>query len=614
MAKKNKTGLNEDLVREVRKDYENRQLMRRPYELAWQLNMNFLMGNQYCSVSPRGTIEQEDKNYYWQEKQVFNHIAPIVETRLARLTRVRPKMSVRPFSASQDDISSAKTATKVLESVSEKLAVDKLISQATAWSEVTGTVFYKVCWDDGGGDAFPFGSGEVSMGDVSVSVAPPFEIYPDSNVAANLGECDSLIHAKAYSEKEVERLWGKKIEGGEVKVFSLSGERAAVGGYGYNSVIPSITGETKNGHIVVIEKYVRPDKEHPDGQLIIVAGNELLYRGELPFLNGINGKRDFPFVRQAAHEQVGCFWGASVIERVIPVQRSYNAVKNRKHEFLNRLAMGVLAVEDGSVDTNNLEQEGLSPGKILVYRQGADRPGFLGAGSVPADFSYEEDRLLNEFIIISGVSELARNSAAPASVTSGVALQILVEQDDTRLSVSAENIRQAIKEIAKHLLRLYRQYALTPRLVKIMGESNEVEVYYFSSCDVISDDIVFDTDNELNDSPANRKNMVLELLRAGVLHDREGRLSESAKTKILEMMGMGNWESSCDLARLNRAKAEKENISAKETEQPLGIDDHAVHIETHTAFVISGEADKLGRKEIILRHIEKHRLLLAEGA
>ena len=76
----------EDVVADVKQDFQNRQNFRRPYELAWQLNMNFVMGNQYCAISPRGAIEQEEKYYFWQEKQVYNHIAPIVETRLARLT------------------------------------------------------------------------------------------------------------------------------------------------------------------------------------------------------------------------------------------------------------------------------------------------------------------------------------------------------------------------------------------------------------------------------------------------------------------------------------------------------------------------------------------------
>ena len=37
MAKKKKSDFYEDIVNEVNKDYQKRQLMRRPYELAWQL-------------------------------------------------------------------------------------------------------------------------------------------------------------------------------------------------------------------------------------------------------------------------------------------------------------------------------------------------------------------------------------------------------------------------------------------------------------------------------------------------------------------------------------------------------------------------------------------------
>ena len=70
MKQKNNPSMQfaEDIVANVKKDFEQRQKMRRPYELAWQLNMNFVMGNQYCVVSPRGAIEQEEKYYFWQEK------------------------------------------------------------------------------------------------------------------------------------------------------------------------------------------------------------------------------------------------------------------------------------------------------------------------------------------------------------------------------------------------------------------------------------------------------------------------------------------------------------------------------------------------------------------
>lgn len=97
----------------------------------------------------------------------------------------------------------------------------------------------------------------------------------------------------------------------------------------------------------------------------------------------------------------------SVVERIIPLQRAYNAVKNRKHEFLNRVSVGVMTVEDGSVDTDALAEEGLPPGKVIVYRQGSEPPRMLNAQSVPVDFTYEEERLSSEFITISGVSEIS---------------------------------------------------------------------------------------------------------------------------------------------------------------------------------------------------------------
>ena len=155
----------EDVVESVRADFAQRQLQRRPYELTWQLNMNFLMGNQYCRITPRGSIEQEEKFYFWQEKQVYNHVAPIVETRLSRLNHVRPRPIARPFSNSDADVNSALVSTKILDSAREKVHLDELITRATLWSEVCGTAFYKIAWED-------------DVQDVALSVCSPFEIYP----------------------------------------------------------------------------------------------------------------------------------------------------------------------------------------------------------------------------------------------------------------------------------------------------------------------------------------------------------------------------------------------------------------------------------------------------
>ena len=82
------------IVDNVLKDFEERKQERKPYELAWELNMNFMLGNQYSCINLSGEIEQSQKNYYWEEREVYNHIAPIIESRLAKLGKVRPTVSV----------------------------------------------------------------------------------------------------------------------------------------------------------------------------------------------------------------------------------------------------------------------------------------------------------------------------------------------------------------------------------------------------------------------------------------------------------------------------------------------------------------------------------------
>lgn len=66
-----------------------------------------------------------------------------------------------------------------------------------------------------------------------------------------------------------------------------------------------------------------------------------------------------------------------LVSQLYPYQLQYNKLQNGQAEFVDRMLTPVLVVEDGSVDTNDLEEDGLAPGKILVYRNGAKEPKLL---------------------------------------------------------------------------------------------------------------------------------------------------------------------------------------------------------------------------------------------
>ena len=596
------------LAAEITTDFERRREERRSVESGWLLNLNFYSGNQYCDISPFGGLAEEDKQFYWQSRRVFNRIAATVDSRLAKLEKLRPNLSVRAFSDEDGDLKAAKLATGIFKFVRDRVALDEVVSKATVWSEICGCSFYKLIWDEQGGRqvAVDEQGNAVYEGEVGVDALSPFEIYPDRLNAESIDELGSIIHARTVTTEYVYEKFGVEVQGEartDTSVYSQpSAGRLPLAALGKNTV-------PLEDSVVLIERYTRPTAAVPDGKLEIVAGGKLLYAGDLPFKNAAGGERTLPFVKQDCMRLPAAFFGTSTVDRLIPVQRAYNAVRNRKHEFFNRLSLGVLTVEDGSVDTDELAEEGLLPGKVLVYRQGGKAPEMLDCGNIPSEFAAEEEWLEKEFSKISGVSELSESST-PMRVTSATGLQLLLAQDEARMAATLTAIQEAIKEIGRQTLRLYKQYAGTARLMTLTGENKKTQAYYFNAADLEVGDLQFDIENAI--SPEEKKRTLLELYEAGVLTDENGKLSAENKARILEAFGFGSYENARDISALHIAKAGEENLEMlKEDLEVDEYDDHALHINEHTRYLLSAEfksrKDKAELKKRYAAHIAAHK-------
>ena len=613
-----KVNKNSKIVEEVRADYQARRNARLSLEMQWQLNINFMMGNQYSYIANNGAIREDEKQYFWQEKEVFNHIAPIIETRISKVSSSTPNIVVVPASTNETDVESAKLSKEIIKSVSNRLNLQDIIKSALTWSEICGTSFYKVVWNTNSGKMVASDElgNQIYEGDVQVEVVSPFEIFPDNLACERLENVKSLIYARAVEIGEIKTLWGVDVQPETVHSFSLDSNVGNLGGLGYDAHINKVANVELKNHCVVIERYIRPTKSHPNGRLTIVAGDKLLFDGELPYLNDELGGRTFPFIKQVSNYIPGNFFGVSVIERLIPLQRAYNAVRNRKHEFFNRSVMNVLAVEDGSVDTDSLEIDGLSPGKVLVYRQGSKVPEIMSEPDCNLNFEEEEERLLGEFKTVSGVSDIMSDSYSRYTNMSGVALQLLAEQDNARLSTSIDSSKLAIKIMAKFILRLYKQFAVLPRLLKISGESGNVQMYYWDQNEICSDDVMFDASSDANETLAQRRTMLLDLINQGLMYDQDGHFSQSMRKRCLDMLGFGMWENGTDLSSLQINRAKEENLTANKNQElnVLPIDDHQLHIDEHIAYILGGEIKKVPQSkhvvEKLLKHIEEHKKFL----
>ncbi|MDP4292176.1 MAG: hypothetical protein Q8908_13930, partial [Bacteroidota bacterium] len=456
----------------VNKEFKKRQELKRDYELRWMLNINFLNNNQYCDINLTAkNIYQQTPAYDWQEMEVYNQIRIIFEARLAALKKNRPLPFVRPSGNETRDIATANISKRVLRGLDANVDMNKIRPMVNAWSELTGCCFIKHRWNPNAGNYLGSDNqGDVYDGDIEKYIVNSFEMFPDNNFANGLTGCKSIIHARPMSVDDIWEEWDVVVKGRKVDVFTLSQSNIG-GGLGYYTTNPKVTATTMDDAEIVKELMLLPCKKYPQGLNIIVAGTTLLHIGPFVYRIGKNGAYGLPFEMQMCIENPGFFWPTSIIERLIPIQRAYNAIKNRKHEILNRKAIGNLAVQDdGNVDVEELQREGLFPGKIHLYSRDGKAPMFIENKDSTTDFAQEEESLRNEFAMISGVSPFSSQSQLPGGVVSGDAIEQIKESDESRITLAKENINQAAIEGWKIDLRMYRQFAPQgPRLLKYVG-------------------------------------------------------------------------------------------------------------------------------------------------
>ena len=623
----------EDLITHVDKEFDRRFRERQAFELQWRLNIAFIEGRQHAMINPvAAEIMDTPPLYWWQEREVFNHIAPIVETRMARLGRLRPVLKVRVPSPGGDeaDQGAALVSTAILNMAYEDMRMPDQIAEALAWLESTGTVVFKYVWNPDAGRIIGYrmdletsaaegenglrtqsrmgAEGEnvipadaanafremgmeidgepIHEGDMETVICPPQEIFPESSWQDGIRATRSIIHAKAYHIDTIKDNWGVEVAAEEMQVARIQRVTAGSGGIGFGADADahSHAAVKLENHTLVKEYWEKPSKKYPEGRLIIVAGKKLLHAGPLPYKVGDDAKPSIPMERVQCIRRPGCFWGRSVVQRLIPLQRRYNALRNRKAEYLNRCAIGTVVYEEGSVDPDVLEQDAAAPGAVIPYRRGFGAPRFMDNPQLPQAFESEERTLLDELTIISGVSEIARQSKAPPGVKSGVALSIAIEQDDTRLSHTAENLKRALVESGKIWLRMFKQHVQAPRLLRQVGKQHLLPVTHWIGSDIKAENVVVEGVANLLDSLHQRRQMIFDLLNTELFRDpASGQITPHGRARIFEMLELGDWENYNDIEQLHIDRAERENATLirGQLTEPAPYDEHILHLARH---------------------------------
>ena len=621
-----KTLYKEDIIKKVVEELDKRKTERGVLEQKWTLNANFLVGNQYCEINPyRGNIEQLEPVYDWLERETFNQIAPLIETRIANLKKINYMMKVKPCTNELDDYAKAETSTSVLQHTQKVSDFETKKNTMIAWNELCGNCFWLSWWDKDKGEKYAVEQilevGEDGVeknketayyqGDLDYGLITPYEIYPESIFKQTVEAQRSIILEQVKTVDDIYDLYGIKVEGTNVETFELTPVGSG-GGFGYENTTVTIGHRTLENAEKVITYFEKPSKHKPNGQMIIIVGDkELVYYGDLPYSR-------IPIVQSVCIEVAGQFFGMSSIERLIPIQRAYNGCVNRIHEFIKRVAIGSYITEEGSIDIEEYEQMGQAPGAMLVYKQGSNPPVPIPNGNLPQEIMTERYNLKSDMEYAAGVSQLMVYGSTPSGVTSGKAIDNLMEIDNTRLSLTGDNIRNSVRKLAIMWLEIYKKYATTHRIVNYVGGNNIGKAIVWSHEDINSYDVEYVTENELQTSEEVQQQRFFDAYNMGLFTDKNGTIPARVKHKALEYMKCGNYSDIMSLDQLQIQAAQRENVFFENGVMPKvsDFDEHEIHIEEHLRYVLQMDFQLLKHRkpeyaEALENHLKEHKEIVA---
>lgn len=617
----------EDIIEKVLSELEKRRSQRSALETQWRLNANFLVGNQYCDVNPYSRdIEQLEPVYDWLERETFNQIAPLIDTRIANLKKINYRMKVKPRTNELDDMAKADVSTSILQFLQTSSNFDMKKNTAIQWNELCGNCFWLSWWDKDKGEEY---ANETIIdiddngkerryerafyqGDLEYGLITPYEVFPESIFKEGIEAQRSIILEQVKTKDEIYDLYGIKVEGRAINTFELTPVSSG-GGYGYESTVTTVGTRSVDDADKVITYFERPTKHKPGGRMIIIVGDShLVYYGDLPYSR-------IPITQMVCRQQAGQFFGRSVIEDLIPRQRAYNGCLNRIHEYIKRVAIQGFYAEEGSFDIEEFEQNGACPGAVIVYRKGSNPPTPIPNGVLPSEIMTERYNLKNDMEYVAGVSQLMVNGATPSGVTSGTAIQNLVDIDNTRLSLTGDHLRNSIKQLAIIWLEIYKKYATTRRVLNCTGTNRIGNAIIWSRDDINSYDVDYVTENELLTSEEMQKENFFNAYKMGLFADSNGQIPERVKQRAIELMKVGNYTEIMNINALQIQAAQRENVFFEQGSVPRisEFDDHDIHIDEHLRYILQLDFQLLKLKKpeyakAIEDHIRLHKQAKAQ--
>lgn len=597
----------------------------RPFVAQGKYNNEFIQGRQNKKINAR-TLTIEDKMTdptVYIEKKIFNRILPIYLTRYGILTANMPVPGMKPINNSATEVQNSRKINNFINSFVATSNFKEKFNLAIKHADVYGLQWFKtgIDWSDGDEIAevdVQTGSGEkgqikLKEGKVFILPVPMHEVFINNYHIESMEEVNELVHRRPFPLEYIKKRWGFDAKKEDITEFNLP-TYPKYSDIGYLST-------TDIEYAYIYEYYKKPDALYPNGRYIIMCNESILYDNILPFVNASNGKRKIPFDFMALQTIPHHTVGVTVYQQIIPIQETYNAVKNRYLEYVNHIAIGQLYYWEGSlINKNNFSTK---PGKLIGLKRNARPPVPVQKDKLSAEFINYLRTLEDDMLIAAGLSQMTAYGITKANVrTDGVADKVS-ESDENKLVNAIDNISETMINVFKKVIYLEQdRESILYEQLKIAKV--DLTTYQYSLKGINADHLTIVNKEFLMQSDQLIDKKLQQAMSLGVFAPNTG-MAYSSKLELLNSMRANYLQDTLDpVERSNYDLISEEHemlLSKHEVPNAESFHAHAQHLVEHNLFRISPDVRKLQQEnpkkykvlmDAIAMHIEQHQKMVGE--
>ncbi len=529
-----------------------------------------------------------------------NHVLPVVQNAIGKIVKVDPTLQVMPLTGDDRSVDAADASQKLLQHLFRKLHMDRKINDLLLWAAICGSALFKVTWNDSeGAPIFTSDDGSpIRAGEIDTAVCSPFEVSVDP-IARHVDDARYMIHSRQRTVEWIKEVFGVEVtpdaDPGTADLYNLRILNLNSAGYA-----PFSPMQHEDDPVAMVHEYwERPSNQHPDGRLMIVTSNQVLYDDVNPYQHG-----QLPFVKMDYFPMPARFWGMGIVEPIIGIQKSYNIKATRELESMEYSNNQFWIVPSGSVAEDAMV---VQPGSFIEYNPQLGKPESITPVPINPLLITSKQQDLSDLAEITAMHELVPG-AMPSGARSLALVMLIEQQDETRMRPTINQFNMALEAWGWHTLKLCHQYYTDndTRTIRSVGPDNTWESHQFKAADIPEE---FEVSVEASSSlPANKQQRfeyVLQAVNSGMLDPDKGAM----------LLGLSDVTMGQDIQEDHlQASHENEDMLAGREREVHDYDNHQLHIKAHNSVRKRDSFDGSSPvvKNLFAQHVSAHQQMLAQ--